>query len=192
MDQALGEIFAPNSNPGGLPSVQKVDPVEMPDFDPSEYSSIATKVSTKALNLSGHYTLGTYDNPVIWHVQGALSTAGAVSFSGYGVFIVDGSIEISHHITSDAAASESTLGFYTAGSVDIRKGSLELAGQLYANDNIRLAANTTIKGSMTADNIAIGGDLNIIYREASSALTRPFWTSDGGVQLANQQIWYAN
>ncbi len=190
--QSATDIFQPNVNPGGLPVTQSVDEITIPNFDPTVFSGIATS-SSGNLDLSGSYALGTEENPTIWYVAGDVRTSDAVTLSGYGVIVATGDIKIRHDVTLLGAATESTLGLYTNGNIDLEVGHLNVGGQWYTNGNIHLADQTTFTGTMTAvGNFEFSGPVNVNYRQATSALTQPFWTSSSaiaGLIMVSSQEW---
>ncbi len=116
-------------------------------------------------------------NPSIWYVDGNLKTTGATTFSGFGVFIVKGNVEIEHDMTStDGNPDETRVGLYSNGSVLLKKSNLSVQAQLFANGMILLEENSTLYGTATSIGvIEFKGGSMIYYRPATSALTEPFW-----------------
>lgn len=189
--QVATDIFQPNSNPVSSPITEQVDEIDVPIFVASDHLPLATWSSGGNLDLSGNQALGTEENPTIWYVDGNVTTSGNVSFSGYGVIIATGNIEIDHDVTLVGGGSESTLGFYTNGNIILNQGNLNVAGQWYSNGNIRLEDQTNFTGTMTTDgNFEFFGQLNVNYRPPSSALTEPFWPSSGlGLAMSTTREW---
>lgn len=188
--QKADEAFLPNSNPSSLSVTQKASEIKIPIFKAESFSHLATVKTNSDLELSGTYALGTEKNPVIWYVAGNIKTKNNVTFTGYGMFLVKGNVEIEHKVTLSGATDESTLGIYTSGNIELKNGNLNVAGQWWANGNVKLEDKTTFTGSITTDgNVEFLGDVNMTYRAASSALTGPF--GEGGVtlKLAGAQEW---
>ena len=168
--------FLPNYNPANLLGHQQVDPVEIPDVDVKAFSALATQTTHGHLNLSGHYDLGTRDAPVIWYVTKSLKTKGDVTFSGYGVFLVKGKIDIKHHLTtSGGPTDESSLGLYTNGKIEFKERTF-ISAQLFAGGDVTFKKPITLYGSITtAKKVKFKNATVLHYRPASPALTEPFW-----------------
>ena len=181
----LTDIFDPYTNPGWAPVTQKVKELKIPDFKAEDYASIATKSYYSDLKIGGTFPLGTRDNPAIIYVEGNLRTTSDVTFTGYGVFILTGNVEVHHNVSSDAG-SESTVGIYANGNIYVENGGLSLAGQWLTNGNVKLQANTTLTGTITSQgNVEIHGPFTMHYRGASSGLTDPFWYDDFSMTLVS-------
>ena len=178
-DRALA-AFLPVINPTGLLPYQKLGRDEkavVPDFDAAEYASRATQTTTGDLELSGHYTLGTESSPVIWYVNGKLGTSGAVTFSGYGVFVVKGGVELKHNLTQVDDAG--MIGIYASGNIKVKNsGTLDLTGQWLSGNDVVIEGDVVLRGSITAAHKVVvkdGVSLTLYYRTADPALTDPFW-----------------
>ena len=181
--QTAADIFQPSSNPTGLPAHSRTAPVTIPAFDPALYASIATRTTNGDFRPSGTLALGTRDAPVIWYVSGNLTTQGDVTFTGYGTVITRGNMTIRHNVTStpNPTTGESTLGLYSGNNIVVQSGSLTIAGQLFANNDIQTATDTQITGMVTArNNLQTKGTFGVTYRPANESLTRPFWPSEVG------------
>lgn len=191
----LDEVFVPNVNPGGLAHTQKVPEVAIPTFNPSAHAGLATQTTSGDLNLSGTVALGTAASPKIWYVSGNIKTTGNVTFTGYGMFITPGNIEIYHNVILSGASTESTLGFYTSGNIYVKNGSLTTAGQWFTNGNVELEGNTNFTGTMTLKgNVILKGSVNMTYRDAASSLTNPIWpytttTTTSGLEVVSVREW---
>ncbi len=170
--------FRPRYNPSNLPTTLQTATIALPHFDPLDYSGVATQVTNGNLDLKGHYDLGTREHPTIWLVTGNVQTKGDVSFSGYGVFLVAGKIDIKHSMTTDANIDETTLGLYTGDNIFFKKDNVDVAAQLLAVGKVTLKRNTTIYGSIiSGDKVTFSGSTQIYYRPVSSALTDPIWVA---------------
>ena len=192
--QSESDIFHPNS--GGTPLTEQVDDIDIPVFMPEAYEGIATVADYDNVMLSGTVALGTKANPKIWYIDGNLMMTGPVTFTGYGVFVVNGDIEINNDVTTAGASEESTVGFYTRGNITIKNSGLDMAGQWILKGNVELESNTRFTGTITnTGNCYFKKSFNMSYRSASPALTEPFWPSGGGGQtpgtliLAGAQEW---
>ena len=176
-EEAL-QTFAPRYNPAGLQVHQKVDTkMAMPEFDPQDYQHLATRFTDGDLYLSGHYDLGTEDEPEIWYVDGKIKTIGSASFSGYGVFLSTDDVELAHSLTANN--SEGVIAFYTDQNFKVKEeaGSVTLSGQILANQ-VLFESDVTIYGSITAtDYVKFLKDITgkVYHRPAHRALTKPFW-----------------
>ena len=109
-------------------------------------------------------------------LSGTVMTAGDVTFSGYGVFVVAGNILFADDVTTDASADETTLGLYADEKIIFQAGNLHVSGQLFAQDNVIITGNSTISGSITSrDKVIFSGTATLYYQPASPTLTEPFW-----------------
>lgn len=173
----LMSVFTPNANPDGLPKLQQVPRVEIPQFTPQAFRSISHRQTNGNLFLSGNVMLGTAENPVIWYVDGDLITQGSNTvIHGHGVFVVRNNVNINQHVyTTDTAGIESTVGFYMGGTMNIN-GQLSITGQIIANQDINIGGNSTIRGSITtASGVNYNGGSRLIYRRPSIKLLEPFY-----------------
>ena len=168
--------FSPNVNPNGDPTTFQQDRVDIPSFNPDDYTSIATDFTYGNLNLHGTTSLGTKANPKIWYIDGDLDFHGTVE--GYGVFIVTGDINFHGNITINGLDAEgSNLAFYTQSNIDIH-GNSTVYGQMFAEGNITSHGSFDLYGSMTSKSaIDLQGGGTIHYRPATNELTDPFWDS---------------
>ena len=175
--QALTDIFTPYSNPDGKPVTQKVSEITIPSFKAEDHSGIATERYYSDLKLGGTVTLGTKDNPKIIYVEGSVTTTSDVVFSGYGVFVITGSVQVYHNVTQ-TGTTENNVGFYANGSIYVENGGLSLDGQWLANGNAKMQVNTHFTGTVTLKgNMEVLGPMHMTYRPASSALTQDFWST---------------
>ena len=191
--QSAEDVFQPNSNPDNLPVTQEVSEIEVPKLEADQYAAIATKKTMSNLDLSGNYVLGTRENPVIWYVKGNVTTTGPVTFSGYGIFVTTGNFHISHNVTTENVSGESNVGFYSDGNFELNQGSLTVSGQIFANGNVHLKADTILNGSISSEgNLQTFGTVTINYYPASVALTEPIWEGEEGsgvLTLASIREW---
>ncbi len=174
----LNTSIVPNQNPDNLPNHQKVDPLDIPSFNPDDYKDVATQVYNTNKTFSGNISLGTKENPEIIYVGGDLQITGNVS--GYGVFIVKGNILINGNVTiTSIDPTGNNLGLYSKGDINVN-GNVTLKAQLLASSNINLGGNTKVYGSVTAKgHINFNGNVSIYYRAATPELTSPFWPVEG-------------
>lgn len=177
------EAFKPKFNPTGLLGYQsKVEKIELPDFKAEDYQHLAMQTFGN-LELSGHYELGSYDAPEVWYVNGSLKTLGAVTFSGYGILLVKGNVEISHSLKTQGRGGpdKHRLGIYTSGSLKIKQNSdLNMMGQLYANKDVTFEGSFKLTGSVTARGKITfkpnaTGTTKIYFRPADPVLTDLIW-----------------
>lgn len=152
-------------------------PVIVPTFRAEDHRAKATRLFPGGTTLSGNYTLGTRESPAIWYVDGDLRTAGDVTFSGYGVIVTRGKMEVSHHVRTAGAAGESALGLYVNGNIELKKASLQVTGQWLANGKVELDAYTRLTGTMTAQKVELKGPVVIDYVPPTGVLTAPIWTT---------------
>ncbi len=186
--QSESDIFQPNS--GGTPLTEQVDDIDIPLFMPGAYEGIATVRTYDNVMLSGTVALGTKENPKIWYIDGTLMTTGPVTFTGYGVFVVKGNIEINNDVNTEGASDESTVGFYTSGNITMKKADLNMAGQWLVNGNVELDAGSNFTGTITnIGSCYLEKPFNMGYRAASPAITQPFWPTPGTLILAGAQEW---
>ena len=172
--------FQPVVNPTGLTGYRKVGKgakAEVPAFDAQAYEYLSTQYTSGDLNLSGHYDLGTEDDPVIWYVSGKLMTNGDVSFSGYGIFVVEKGVEI----RNDVAMSDETsnVAIYASETIKVTKsGAKDLSGHWLSGKDIDIDGDLTLRGSLTAAGVVKIRDkrsVTIYFRPVDSSLTEPLW-----------------
>ncbi len=186
--QSESDIFQPNS--GGTPLTEQVDDIDIPLFMPEAYEGIATVATYGNVMLSGTVALGTQANPKIWYIDGNLMTTGSVTFTGYGVFVVRGNIEIYNDVITEGASEESTVGFYTSGNITMKKADLNMAGQWFLNGNVELDSGSNFTGTITNTGSCYFENIfNMGYRSASPAITQPFWPTPGTLILVEAQEW---
>lgn len=174
----MQEVPQPNYNPSGLPGNVAVDAIDIPYLDVDQFKGLATRVSNKDLTLRGHYELGTRENPTIWFVNGNMRTREAVTFSGYGVFLVKGAISISHDITGAEGKAETTLGLYANNSITFKSAGLTVAAHIFTNNHVLVLKELHLYGNITA-----GGTVawktespnELFFREPPRLLTNIFW-----------------
>jgi len=176
-------VFSPVLNPDRLPLTQRVSTVAFPAFSASAHASRANRTTPGDLTISGQVQLGTREAPVIWYVGGDFRTTGPVHFKGYGVFLVNGNVNFAHDVASDLHPAETSIAFYTDKNINQSVGVMNLAGQLFAGQNINIHSNATLYGAMsTAMNFDLrNAALHIAYRPVANGLTEPFWPGQSGV-----------
>lgn len=177
----LNTNIVPNNNPENLPKHKKVNHVEMPPFDPSEYNGYVNQTYNNNHTISGNVNLGTKQNPTIIRVNGDLTLSGTIT--GYGVFIVSGNVTVNGNISIQSGdPTGNNLGIYSGGNIS-SSGAFTIKAQMYSAGNILLSDNTLIYGSVSAKgNVQFAGNCNLYYRPATPELTNPFWTPDGSVK----------
>ncbi len=186
--QSESDIFQPNS--GGTPLTEQVDKIDIPLFMPEAYEGIADVTTYDNVMLSGTVALGTQENPKIWYIDGNLITTGPVTFTGYGVFVVRGNIEIYNDVNTEGASDESTVGFYTSGNITMKKADLNMAGQWLVNGNVELDSGSYFTGTITnTGSCYLEKPFDMGYRSASPAITQPFWPTPGTLILVEAQEW---
>ena len=169
------DAIIPRYNPSALPGYQKQPKATVPDFDQASFEHLATQYTEGDLLLSGHYELGTRDNPTIWYVTGKMLTTGPVTFSGYGIFLVSNA-ELKHDVTTLDDPGETTLAIYSDNNIKVPGGSLSISGQWFCNNTVELSDNTTFYGNITVGNtLRFKGTATMYYRPASPALTEQLW-----------------
>ena len=172
------DIFQPVSNPGGAAVTHVVGAITVPSVNATSHSSKATVPPHYGnLDLSGTITLGTEANPAIVFVDGNLTTSGDVTYSGYGVYLVTGNVDINHNFQSADSLGQNTFGLYSDDNIRLNSGNLEVTGHWFADGNITLKDQTIFNGSFTTTgNFTTGGRLTMNYIPISSSVTAPFWS----------------
>jgi hypothetical protein len=176
-------IFDPNDNPDGLPMLQEVDDLLIPVFDAAHFKERATQVTVGQTNLGGTYSLGTRDEPMIWYIDGNLSTQAPVTFQGYGVIVVEGKVNLSDDFIGDYAGGESAFGLYASQGITVSAKVTRATGQWLSNSNITFSQGLEFSGSITVadNNCNFAQPFTMSYVEASDALTKDFWKENGEV-----------
>lgn len=178
--QRLETVLQPNQNPDGLPELQPVGRIEIPEFRAEAHRARATRVVSGNHFVSGTVMLGTRDAPAIILVTGDLTSQGSeTTFVGYGILLVAGNVNINQSVRTDAG-TESRLAIYTQGAVNIN-GQLTLTGQVFANQDVNMTSQSVITGSVTTrSGVNFNGGGRIVYRPASAALTAPVFGRTAG------------
>jgi hypothetical protein len=175
----LQAAFVPNANPSNEPKLQLTPAISIPQFQASSYRSYATRTTNGNLIQGGTITLGTLANPTIWYVSGDLILQGSpVTLKGFGVFLVQGNINISTTTTvTGAAAGTGGVAFLTSGTVNMNS-PLTTSGYLLARGNININGNSTIYGPVTsAGTVNFNNGGRIVHRTPPSALLPMFPTT---------------
>ena len=182
VDWSEGVTISPNQNPGGDPAYSSAPAVTIPPFSAASYIDDADEVYTGNKTYSGTITMGTKDNPKIIYVGGVLSIQGTVI--GYGVFIVQGDINIVGDLLLDTPdPTESKLALYTDSTVTMDYQNSEVHAQIFAQDRVTLDEDgIEFHGSITAgEDVRIKGDnIDIYYKPASRSLMVPFFEVGDG------------
>lgn len=186
----LANNFVPNYNPSGANHVSQLDEdVYIPTLNPATVASSISaaegsvridSTSPGDITLSGNYTLGTRNRPYIWHVQGDVLIAnGGTTIDGYVMFLIDGSIDLRGNVRVGNSGyndgDESSIAIYT-GTGTILRGNTEVWAQIYSNGGVEFDRGTpVVYGSVTTKGaVDFRGSVDIFYRKASPALTKPF------------------
>ena len=180
LDKMAQQVFKPVINPSGLPAGIQADTLAIPSFDARNYQHLATRQTNGTLYLSGHYELGTRENPTLWFVDGAVQTTGDVTFEGYGVIFATDGIQFENNVVTMNQNEETTLGLYTNGKIHFKKKRIEISAQLFSMGMVVFQANTTLHGNITtAKKVDFRSATKLYHRPASPALTEPFWPMNG-------------
>jgi len=182
-ERALVTTFTPPVNPGGLPGLQSIGEIPIPELDIQQTLanvSVDTESNT-TVELKGTLQGGTREDPLVWYIpNGGLEITGDVQVDGYVMFIVDGDISISGNVRTTSGWSggdESSLGLYATGDVAVT-GNVHISAQLFANGDFNFAGTPSILGSVTVRGEAkMAGTPAFYYRDPSPALTKP-WHSN--------------
>lgn len=196
--QTEAGIFLPPDNPDSAPVTQSVSGIELPEVVVSNYSNVATVTKPGDTAIDGHYTLGTEDNPVIWYVDGDLTTTGEVTFSGYGIIAVDGDIQIDHKVYSTGGndITEGNLAFYANDGITVNRS---IEAHLYANGPISASTDggsdswgIEVTGGMTtrdAFDFSSGKYVGVKHRQPSAAIVSPIFGTNETVELVSTREW---
>ncbi|MFC2084576.1 hypothetical protein ACFLS9_05920 [Bacteroidota bacterium] len=102
----------PISNPDGDPVHHVAPEVDIPNFNPSDYKSIANLVYNGDKSINGNIYLGSKDKPVIIYVGGKLQITGKLY--GYGAIIVEGDVEVKGDLIANSPdPNYSKVGIFT-------------------------------------------------------------------------------
>lgn len=169
--------FDPYNTIPGQSLARKIDPIEFPNYDVTALASEATVTLSGKQSFSGNTTLGTEDNPQVYFIDGDLDISGHIS--GYGCFIVTGSIDVTGNVTIDAVSGSSDnknrLGLYAGTDVKVAGGA-EVHAQMYADGYVRFQGNSELYGLAAASGgIKCGGTINVHYRPKSDNIIPENW-----------------
>ena len=187
-DQGESDVFQPLANPDGLSLTQAKQPkFDVPDFRAGDHAHLATRTLSSGL-YSGTIPLGTASNPEILYIGGNFETSGPITFTGYGVVLVDGNFIINHDMRSDGA---NPVGFYATSNFELRSGSLTIDGNILNGGNTKFMDDTTINGSVTAgSNLEFSGAAAINYIPAAANITEPFWPGESSTTAGAASAGY--
>ncbi len=168
--------------------------VAIPAFDSAAYVQQLQENGVTVHEISGDYMLdGTLDlgdreNPTVYLVTGNLTATGNSVVNGYGMFIVDGAIDVSGNLEVGTSGyggpDESSLALYSGGGVEIN-GTIDVAAQIYTGGSVALSGNPNIYGSIAAKGSAsLQGSPKIYYRSSSPALTQNWQKREKTIKLA--------
>ncbi len=182
------ESFQPPYNPTGQDHLYETDPIDIPDFTDVDYAnyldaygeSIVDQSSVGDVEVGGLLDLGgTRDNPYVWHVDGNLRFTSDTVINGYVMFVVTGETSMSGDVlvgdSGFTGGAESSVALYTNGNLNL-SGNSTVNAQMFVGGQAVVAKGTpTILGNLvTNGGIDMRGTPNMLYRQASSALTS-FW-----------------
>ncbi|MBK7105733.1 MAG: hypothetical protein IPH62_10655 [Ignavibacteriae bacterium] len=181
--------FKPNNNPSGGVTHYQAPTVDIPLFNASDYQSKATNSATGNLIISGNQTLGTEANPVIYYVEGDLILK--ANMTGYGIFIVTGNVICQENVTiSSPSGAQNNLAIYANGDINLHD-NVSVSAQLLSKSNINFGNNSQLHGLATAKGyFNFNGTVNVFYKPSGTALTEPFWESEGGSGRAQLISYY--
>jgi hypothetical protein len=173
--------FAPNANPSGYPVLQQSPAIAIPAFVASDHQHLATRTSLGNEVLSGAVALGTATAPTIWYVGGDLQfTASPVTFTGHGIFLVQGNINVSAPVTT-AVTETSSVAFYTTNTFNMNS-PVTMTGQILAGRDINFHHAGTVLGSiLTSGHVNWNGGGRVVYRPANPLLAPMYTTAGAGV-----------
>lgn len=161
-------LFAPHRNPDLLPTVLGGAPrVQLPSDDLALYRSMASRVWPGSANISGAYQMGTQSNPVVWFVNGDLSTWDDVQFDGWGIIVVTGQGRFNHHVRTVGDHNQSRLLWIIGSHVFTSGTGLDITGSMHVRGKFNLGGPVRIlNGSLIAGHLLqIDHPLEIYYRE---------------------------
>lgn len=102
-----------------------------------------------------------------------------VTLSGYGIFLVNGRIQIYDDLATDSGTEETTIGLYSSKQINFFSSGVAISAQVFANGRIEMMDNTTVYGNLTARaNINFYDGVTIHYRPASPVLTTLIWPNE--------------
>ena len=146
------DLFQPYDNPDGLPTLRRTEPVLADLFDPAVVSGGRRESVQGSLRLLGAVELGTRESPRVVHVKGDLVLVD-VQVTGYGTFVVDGSVVVESSLTGLLAAlnphPESRVAYYADGPI-VFNGLGEVEGQFVSNESVTFSGALTLYGSVAA------------------------------------------
>ena len=175
------KTFIPNQNPDGKPVYEKTDQVKVPDFKAEDYKKYATIIEPGNKIIDKNTSLGSKDNPVIYYVNGGLTIRANVTFTGYGIFIVNGPVKTEGNLLiSSPDHSANNLAIYAEGDIHVDQNS-QIYAQLFSNGNIIFNGNSVLHGlAVSKSSITLNGNSNDIYYKPTGAnLTKIFQTGSG-------------
>lgn len=183
----MNSAISPNVNPNGDPTYSQIPKIDIPNYDPDDYKSIATTIYNTNVNLSGNRVLGSKASPEIIYVNGDLDLSGNIS--GYGMFLVKGNVIINGNVTvSSVDPNGNNLGLYVKGDINAN-GNVKLYAQIYSNSNANLNGNIKIYGGITTKGtVNFNGNVSVYYRPTTTELTEPIWPQTGGSSAARPTI----
>ncbi len=163
------DVFKPRYNPMGITAYQRVPAIHIPQFSAMDYVPVASR-SSKTVTLRGNYALGTADAPMIWFIDGDIRTAGPVTFSGYGVLVATGAVDLKHDISAPSGA-EATVGIFADKRIDATTKNIALAALLYSADEVCIEEGVKLLGNVTAaGRLELKKDAIVRYQPTSASL----------------------
>lgn len=166
------QVFVPKENTLGLPAHSEFKdqlPIDVPDAQ--SFEARATR-QFGGMEMAGTYDLGEGG---IWYINGNLKTVGPTTFTGTGILIVKGSLEIKHPFANSAGV----IGIYVDNTIKTSKdaGLTRITGALFA-DTIKLEGSLEFTGQAVAGStfeVKNEARLDMKYLRVPAELTRPLW-----------------
>ncbi len=175
------KTFIPNQNPKSDPVYKKAAAVTLPNFKVSDYKKFATMTSPGNVIIDKNTSLGTKDSPVIYYINGDLTVRAGITFTGYGIFLVVGTVKTEGNLSiSSPDKSANNLAIYAGGQIQLDSGS-KIYAQLYANSDIIFNGNTELHGLASSKGTVYFNSNNnkVYYKPVSSNTTKIFQTGTG-------------
>ena len=172
--------FRPAYNPLGLPTTQRVPPIEIPPVIPDSIISreggadvtyAGSNVTISGVTLAG----GTRDNPRVYHFLSNV-TLDNVTVNGYAVFVANNNFSITGTVRglpdSYMGPQESSIALYTNNNLHMGSNSI-LYAQVFARQSVKFGGSSDVYGTITVNGkYDQGGSSRVHYRPASAGLTQ--------------------
>ena len=178
------KTFIPNQNPKGDKVYQQTASITLPNFNVSDYKKFATMTSPGNVIIDKNTSLGTKDNPVIYYINGDLTVRAGITFTGYGIFLVVGTVKTEGNLLiSSPDNSANNLAIYAGGQIQLDAGS-KVYAQLYANSDIMFNGNVELHGlACSKGTVYFNSNYNKVYYKPCSANTTKIFQTGPGVPV---------